>query len=110
MEFTRKQAERFREVMEACRRVQEERQRQVEWEAMERARREQERIERERQEQERIERERLEQERLERKRREREAAQLDPETLLRLYEENRAKLRSDSVGAGPLTLNDVPWP
>ena len=118
-ELTRKQAERFHEVMEACRQADEERQRQAQprgalspWlpaqperEAMERTRREQERIE-----QERREEKRLKQKRLERKRCEREAAQRNPETLLRLYEGNWAKLRSNSVGAGPLTLNDVPWP
>ena len=134
-DLVRQQAERFCEVLEACLRAQEERQRQAEREAMEFARREQERvdrehiererrrreriererrewecIERERREWERIERERLEQERLERERREREAAQLDHATQIHLYEEKWAKLCSDSIGAELLTLNDIPWP
>ena len=119
-EFARGQAERIQKVLEACLRAQEERQRQAEREAMEFARREQERIERERRERERMEREhrerermereRREQERMEREHREREAAQPDHATQLRLYEEKWAQLRGDSVGAGPLTLNDIPWP
>ena len=114
-DFVRQQAERFCEVLEACLRAQEEWQRQAEWEAMEFARREQERverehIERERRGRERIERERLEQERLERERREHEAAQLDHAMQIHLYEGKWAKLCSDSIGAEPLTLNDIPWP
>ena len=109
-EFARRQVEKIREVLEACVRVREEMQRQAEREAMEFARREQERVERERHEQERIERERLEQERLERERREREAAQPDHAMQLHLYEEKWSKLRSDSIRAEPLTLNDIPWP
>ena len=114
-EFVRRQAERFRKVLEACVRAQEERQHQAEQEAMEFARREQERVERERREQERIKREcleqeRIERERLERERRERETAQPNHATQLHLYEEKWAKLRSDTIGAEPLTLNDIPWP
>ena len=104
-EFARRQVERIRQVLEACVRAREEMQRQAEREAMEFARREQERVERERLEQERIERERLE-----RERREREAAQPDHAMQLHLYEEKWAKLRSDSIRAEPLTLNDIPWP
>ena len=103
--FLRQKKERFHEVLEACLRAQEERRRQAEREAMEFARREQECVERERREQERMEREHLKQER-----HEREAAQPDHATQLHLYEEKWAKLRSDSIGAEPLTLNDIPWP
>ena len=119
-EFSHQQKETFREVQEACLRAQEERKRQAEREAVEFARREQERVERERREQERMEREcrerermereRLEQERLEQERHEHEAAQPDHATQLHLYEEKWAKLRSDSIEAEPLTVNDIPWP
>ena len=109
-EFARQQAERIREVLEACLRAQDERQRQAEREAMNCARREQERIKKGRRERKGIEREHLEQERLERERCEREAAQPVHATQLHLYEEKWAKLHSDSIGAEPLTLNDIPWP
>lgn len=131
-DFARQQAERTRKVLGAHRRAEQERQRQAqaEREAMERARREKERLERERREQERFERERRkqehlerelreqerfererrEQERLEQGRREREAAQPDFATLLCLYEEKWAKVRSNSDGAEPLKFNDIPWP